>query len=105
MGLRDLCFLRIIYFILTCVHVSSLMLSSEYICYTRLCKWDTQRNWIQTDIRKWVPVSLDVPFTCPCATYVLRRKQLPGNMHVFKNEPNNTLKNTNLLVDPLISKY
>ena len=33
-------------------------------------------------------VSLGAPFTWLCATYVLRRKQQAGNIHVRKNEIN-----------------
>ena len=54
---------------------------------------------------KWVWVSLGAPFISPVTTYVLWWKQQARNIHVCKNEIDNSLKNTNLLVYLFLLKY
>ena len=80
----DLYFLKIylfIYFILTYVCVSSLLLSENHSNF--------KHEWVQ------------VSFPKPCAIYVLWWKQQAGNIHVCKNEIINRLKKYKCLREPI----
>ena len=114
-SLRDLYFFQeiFIYFVLTYVYVSCLLLSPENICRTRSCEWGTPwdsnslgfvsrmffrfcmglyrghkpiQNLKRLSTNTSGFVSLITPFTC--TTCVLWRKQQDGNIHVCKNEMN-----------------
>ena len=47
-------------------------------------------NETGTDLYKCIPVSLGALFIWPCDTYVLRRMQQTRNIHICKNEINNS---------------
>ena len=51
---------------------------------------------LKTDQQECVPISVGAPFTWSYVNYVLWSKQQAENIHVSKNEINNSLKNANL---------